>query len=66
MSVYTKLNEARKRFHELKLEKTGHNKFAGYYYFELGDFLIPALQTFSDVGLCAYISFGEKVATMPA
>jgi hypothetical protein len=64
MSVYLKLNEARKRFHELKLEKTGHNKFAGYYYFELGDFLIPALRIFNDVGLCALVSFTKDLATM--
>jgi hypothetical protein len=64
MSVYTKLNEARKRFHELKLEKTGHNKFAGYYYFELGDFLIPALKIFNEVGLCAFVSFDKELATM--
>ena len=64
MSVYSKLNEARKRFHELKLEKTGHNKFAGYYYFELGDFLIHALRIFGDVGLCAIVSFDTSIARM--
>jgi hypothetical protein len=64
MSVYTKLNEARKRFHELKLEKTGHNKFAGYNYFELGDFLIPALKVFEEVGLCAVVSFNKDLASM--
>ena len=64
MSVYTKLNEARAKFHALKLEKTGHNKFAGYNYFELGDFLIPALRIFNEVGLCAIVSFDKELATM--
>lgn len=64
MSVYHKLNKARTKFHSLKLEKTGLNKFAGYKYFELGDFLIPAMKTFEEVGLCAYISFGADLATM--
>lgn len=64
MSVYTKLNDAREKFHKLKLTKTGQNKFAGYSYFELGDFLIPALDVFKEVGLCAYISFGADLATM--
>lgn len=64
MSVYTKLNEARAKFHHLKLKKTGHNKFAGYYYFELGDFLIPALEVFREVGLCAYVSFDKDMAMM--
>ena len=58
MNVYEKLNNAREEFHSLKLEKTGHNKFAGYKYFELGDFLIPALKVFKKHGLCGTISFG--------
>ena len=64
MNVYQKLNEARAKFHSLKLEKTGHNKFAGYKYFELGDFLIPALGVFREVGLCAIVSFDKDTATM--
>lgn len=64
MKVYQKLNAARKQFHTLQLKKTGLNKFAGYSYFELGDFLIPALNVFDENGLCAFISFGKDVATM--
>ena len=64
MNVYQKLNAARGDFHQTKLKKTGHNKFANYYYFELGDFLIPALQIFSDHGIVAIISFGKEIATM--
>lgn len=64
MSVFTKLNEARTTFHAIKLEKTGLNKFAGYKYFELGDFLIPALNVFHEVGLCAFVSFDKELATM--
>jgi ERF superfamily len=64
MKVYQRLNEARNQFHKLKLKKTGLNKFAGYQYFELSDFLIPALEVFKENGLCAFISFGEALATM--
>jgi len=64
MNVYAKLNEARQKFHKLKLSKTGHNKFAGYNYFELGDFLIPALGVFEEVGLCAVVSFEKETARM--
>ena len=64
MKVYQKLNAARKQFHTLQLKKTGLNKFAGYTYFELGDFLIPALNVFDENGLCAFISFGKDIATM--
>lgn len=65
LNVYQKLNEARTKFHALQLKKTGHNKFAGYYYFELGDFLIPALNVFGEVGLCALpVSFDKDFARM--
>ncbi len=64
MNIYEKLNHAREKFHSLKLEKTGHNKFAGYKYFELGDFLIPALKVFKEVGLTAVVSFDKDLAKM--
>jgi len=64
MPVHKKLNEARVAFHALPLKKSGHNTFAGYKYFELSDFVIPALRIFNDVGLCAIISFSETTATM--
>jgi hypothetical protein len=64
MSVHKKLNEARLKFHAMPLKKSGRNTFAKYNYFELGDFLVPALQIFNDVGLCATISFSDAYATM--
>ena len=64
MSVYTKLNEARTVFQTLPLKKTGENNFAGYKYFELGDFLPQALSLFNKIGLCAIVSFDDKTATM--
>ena len=64
MNIYQKLNAARDEFHKTKLKKTGHNKFANYYYFELGDFLIPALQIFKEHGITAVISFGKEEAQM--
>ena len=64
MKVYKKLIDARIKFQGTELTKSGHNKFAGYKYFELGDFL-PAVQSiFNDVGLVDAISFTEDLATM--
>ena len=62
--VLKKLNTARSKFHSIEIKKTGHNKFAGYMYFELGDFLIPALKIFGDVGICAVVSFDADQAKM--
>lgn len=64
MNVYQKLNEARDQFHQASLKKSGHNKFAGYSYFELGDFVVPALEIFKQVGLTSVISFKHDEATM--
>ena len=64
MSVYAKLNLAREKFHASKIKKTGRNSFAGYDYFELGDFIIPALQIFKEVGLIGIVSFGKETATL--
>ena len=64
MNVYQKLNLARAKFHTAKLKKSGHNKFANYHYFELGDFVIPALNIFDEVGLTSVITFGTEVAEM--
>ena len=64
MSIYKKLNAARKEFHAKQLKKSGHNKFAGYKYFELNDFLIPALEIFDKLNLCAIVSFDDNLASM--
>ena len=64
MKVYKKLSDARIKLQRTELTKSGHNKFAGYKYFELGDFL-PAVQSiFNEVGLIDAISFTEDLATM--
>jgi len=62
MNVYQKLNQARAEFHKKALKKSGHNKFAGYNYFELGDFVIPAIEIFNEVGLTSIIRFGKEIA----
>lgn len=64
MSVHKKLNEARIALQGEKLNKSGNNKFAGYTYFELGDFLPTVNRIFNNIGLCGVISFGENIATL--
>jgi hypothetical protein len=64
MSVYAKLNEARISLQNTELTKSGHNKFAGYRYFELGDFL-PAIQDiFRNLNLCGVVSYTAEYATL--
>ena len=62
MSVYKKLQQARMLLQGAKLTKSGKNKFAGYEYFELGDFL-PAIQKIcNEIGLCGIVSFNHEMA----
>lgn len=64
MSVHKKLMEARVKLHSMELKKSGENKFAGYRYFELGDFIPQTMQIFNELGLCSVISFDTDYATM--
>ena len=64
MKVYKKLMEARLRLQGKKLSKSGQNKFAGYQYFELGDFLPTVQDIFDTVGLCGVVSFTADIATL--
>ena len=64
MSIYLKLAEARKEFHSMNLKKSGKNKFAGYSYFELADFVVPGLTCLANHGLVPIVSFGAETATM--
>jgi len=64
MSVHKKLMESRVALQGIELTKSGHNKFAGYKYFELGDFL-PHIQTiFNKIGLCGVVSYNTEYATL--
>ena len=62
--VHKKLMEARMLLQQAPLKKSGHNKFAGYSYFELGDFLPTINQIFSRVGLCGVVSFDKELASL--
>lgn len=64
MSVYKKLMAARLELQGRKLNKSGHNKFAGYKYFELGDFLPTIQEIFAQQGLCGVVSFLPDVAVL--
>jgi hypothetical protein len=62
MSVYKKLQQARLVLQNTKLSKSGKNKFAGYEYFELGDFLPQIQKICAEVGLCGVVSFNTEMA----
>lgn len=64
MSVHKKLMAARIELQGTELKKSGLNKFAGYSYFELGDFL-PVIQSiFNRLGLCGVVSYTKDYAEL--
>jgi len=64
MAVYSKLAAARAKLRSQVLKKSGQNKFAGYQYFELGDFLHPTLEIFDQLGLIGIVSFTKDEASL--
>jgi hypothetical protein len=64
MGVHKKLMAARMSLQEAPLKKSGHNKFAGYQYFELGDFIPTITEIFYNIGLCGVVSFDKELATL--
>ena len=63
-NIYSKMQKARCEFQEKPLKKSGHNKFAGYHYFELGDFLPTINSLLEKYNLCSNISFDNDMATL--
>lgn len=64
MTIFERLNQARTRFNEMDLKKSGHNRYADYRYFELGDFLPVALKLFEELQMTALIRFDGNGAVM--
>ena len=63
-NIYDKLQSARLSLQGMTLKKSGHNKFAGYQYFELADFLPQINKIFHDLKLCSIVSFSETMAEL--
>ena len=64
MNIYEKMQEARVKLHEVDMKKSGNNKFAGYQYFELGDFLPHITRIFAELKLFSMIGFDDQMATL--
>lgn len=64
MPVHTKLMQARIKLQGMELKKSGENRFAGYKYFELGDFLPATMAIFHELGLASVVSFDREFARL--
>lgn len=64
LNLFQKLQQARVELQDMNLKKSGHNKFAGFTYYELSDFL-PAINIIcNNVGLFTAISFEMDYAIL--
>jgi hypothetical protein len=64
MKVFKKLQQARVNLINTPLKKSGKNKFAGFEYFELGDFVPCINKIFNDIGLCGVVHFTSDCAIL--
>lgn len=64
MNIYEKLQTMRCELQKTQIKKTGKNKFAGYEYFELGDFLPVINELMMKYRLTTNISFGVDMAIL--
>jgi hypothetical protein len=64
MNIYQKVSEARVKLQSLQLKKTGENKFAGFKYYELADFIPQVNSLFHELGLFAAFNIKDELATL--
>lgn len=64
MNIYQKLQKCRVDLQNSNLKKSGNNKFAGYQYFELGDFLPKINELMLENNLTSIICFMQEIAVL--
>lgn len=64
MNIYAKLQKMRVALQRMNLKKSGKNTFAGYNYYELGDFLPAINQLMEENGVCSVITFDDSMAML--
>lgn len=64
MSVYKKLQTVAVELQKTDIKKSGNNKFAGFKYFELADFLPTVNELLLKNGLAGYCSFTSSLGTL--
>ena len=63
MNVYQKIQAVKKELSARELKKSGENKFSGFKYYELGDFLPSVIELCGKYGLFTKIDFQDVIST---
>ena len=64
MTIFEKLNEARLRFQNANVQKSGNNKFANYTYYELSDILPFINKIANELKFTCVVNFTSETATL--
>lgn len=64
MNIYSKLQKMRVELQGMQLKKSGKNTFAGYSYYELGDFLPAINKLMDDNAVCSVITYSDDYAML--
>lgn len=64
MSLWKKIQLVKQKLLESNLIQTGENKYAGFKYYELGDFIPTIIKVCNEVGLFTKVTFTNEVATL--
>ena len=64
MTIFEKLNEARLRFQNANVKKSGKNSYAGYTYYELSDILPFINQIANELKFACIVNFTPELATL--
>lgn len=63
-NVYIKLISARLQLQKMNIKKSGENKYSGFKYFELSDFIPPLNEILAEHRLCTNFSIDGDKATL--
>ena len=64
MNIYIKIQNVKELLLKENIKKTGHNKFAGYTYYELADFIPYIIKFCNEQKLFTAISFDNELAKL--
>jgi hypothetical protein len=64
MTIFEKLIEARLRFQNAGIQKSGKNAYAGYSYYELSDILPEINKLANELKFCCVVNFTPDLATL--
>ncbi len=64
MTIFEKLNEARLRFQNAGIQKSGKNAYAGYTYYELSDILPEVNKLANELKFCCVVNFENEIAKL--